>query len=126
MVAVRSGSAAGDPGARGDPSRRIDAQAAASCDGAGAKRQRRDMSFANGTETENEAQATFRCVRLIGVRHDAGVEQGRGFERIFVEKISANQLALDVGKGAVSTQCLFHAVGAGLDSLQKVALPAST
>src|SRR6267143_5137389 len=82
------------------------------------------MSFAYGTETENEAQAAFRRVRLIGVRHDAGVEQGRGFKRIFVEEIGADQLALDVGKDAVSRQGLFHDVGAGLERLQQVAMPA--
>src|SRR6267143_145876 len=82
------------------------------------------MSFAYGTQTENEAKATFRCVRLIGVRHDAGVEQGRGFERIFVEKIGADQLALDLREGAVSRQGLFHDVGAGLERLQQIAMPA--
>src|ERR1700737_3534881 len=82
------------------------------------------MSFAYGTETENEAQATLRRVRLVGVRHDAGVEQGRGLERVFVEKIGADQLALDVGKGAVSRQSLFHFVGPRLERFQQVAVPA--
>src|SRR6267154_3321088 len=82
------------------------------------------MSFACGTETENEAQATFWRVRLIGVRHDAGVKQGRGFERVFVEKIVADQLALNFGKGAMSRQSLFHFVGARLERLQQVAMPA--
>src|SRR5260221_8443301 len=50
------------------------------------------MPFACGAQTENETQATFRRVRLVGVPQDAGVEQGRGFERIFVKKIGADQL----------------------------------
>src|SRR5580704_2786530 len=82
------------------------------------------MSFAGGAETENEAQATRRRVRLIGVWHDRGVEQGRGFERIFVEKISADQLALGLGEGAVSRQRLFHDVGARFERLQQVTMPA--
>src|SRR3979490_2786933 len=82
------------------------------------------MPFANGTETENEAQTTLRSVRLVGMRHDRGVEQGRGFERIFVEKIGADQLALDFGKAAMRRQSLFHDVGAPSDRLQQVAMSA--
>ncbi len=82
------------------------------------------MPFADRTETENEAQATFRRVRLVGMRHDAGIKQGRGFERILMEKIGADQLALGFGKGAVSSQCLFHYIGARLERLQQVAVPA--
>src|SRR5436309_8331216 len=82
------------------------------------------MPFAYGAQTENETQATFRRVRLVGVPHDAGVEQGRGFERIFVKKIGADQLALNFGKAAVRIQRLFHYVGARLERLQQVAMPA--
>ena len=82
------------------------------------------MPFADRAEAENEAQAAFRRAGLVGVRHDAGIEQGRGFERIFVEKIGADQLALDFGKGAVSSQGLFHVVGARLERRQQVAVPA--
>src|ERR1700730_9475803 len=82
------------------------------------------MPFTGGTETENEAQATLRRLGLVGVRHDAGVKQGRGFERIFVEKVSADQLALGAGKGAMSRQRLFHVVGASLERLQQVAMAA--
>ena len=76
------------------------------------------MAFAHGTEAENEAQCAFRRARLVGVRHDAGIEQRRGFEGIFVEKIGADQLALDLGKNAVSRQRLLHDVGAGLERFQ--------
>ncbi len=82
------------------------------------------MSFADGTQTENEAQATFRRARLVRVPHDRGVEQGRGFVRIFAEKIGADQLALRFGESAVRRQHLFHDVGARLERLQQVAMPA--
>src|SRR3979490_720704 len=82
------------------------------------------MPFANGTETENEAQTTLRRVRLVGMRHDRGVEQGRGFERVLVEKIGADQLALHYGEAAVIRQRLFHDVGARLERLQQVSMPA--
>src|SRR5467141_4071183 len=82
------------------------------------------MPFANGTETENEAQTTLRRVRLVGMRHDRGVEQSRGFERVLVEKIGADQLALHFGEAAVIRQRLFHDVGARLECLQQIAMPA--
>ena len=82
------------------------------------------MPFADGAKTEDEAQAAFRCAGLVGMRHDAGIEQRRGFERVFVEKIGADQLALDLGKGAVSRQGLFHFVGARFERLQQVAMAA--
>src|SRR5258705_7915289 len=82
------------------------------------------MPFACGAQTENETQATFRRVRLVGVPHDAGVEQGRGFERIFVKKIGADQLPLDAGKAAMRRQRLFHFVGARLERFQQVAMAA--
>ena len=82
------------------------------------------MPFANGPETENEAQAAFRRARLVRMRHDAGIEQCRGLERIFVQEIGPDQLALDAGKSAVSRQRLFHLVGAELEFLQQVAMPA--
>ena len=82
------------------------------------------MPFADGAQTENEAQGAFRHARLVGMRHDAGIEQRRGFERIFVEKIGADQLTLDFGKGAVSRQGLFHFIGAGFERLQQVAMAA--
>jgi len=58
------------------------------------------------------------------VRYDAGIEQCRGFERIFVEKIGADQLALNFGKTAVSRQGFFHFVGAGFECRQQVAMAA--
>src|SRR5687768_11201062 len=82
------------------------------------------MALADGAKAENKAQAAGRAVRLVRVRHDAGIEQRRGFERIFVQKISADQLALNLGKRAVSRQRLFHDVGSGLERLQQVAMPA--
>ncbi len=82
------------------------------------------MPFANGPETEDEAQAAFRRVGLVGMGHDAGVEQGRGLERIFVEKIGADQLALGLGEGAMSRQRLFHHIGARFERLQQVAVAA--
>src|SRR6185437_3778735 len=80
------------------------------------------MPFADGPQAENEAQAAFRRSRLIGVRHDAGVEQRGGLERIFVEKIGAEKLALDLGKSVVCRERVFHVVGTKLKGLQQIAM----
>jgi len=82
------------------------------------------MPFADGSEAENEAQAACRGSRLVGVRYDAGVEQRRCFERIFVQEIGADELALDFGKRTVRRQRLLHFVGAEFERLQQVAMPA--
>src|ERR1700684_813841 len=58
------------------------------------------------------------------MRHNAGIEQSRGLERIFVEKIGADQLTLNFGKSAVSRKGPFHFVGAGFERLQQVAMAA--
>src|ERR1700712_5089865 len=58
------------------------------------------------------------------MRYDAGIEQRRRLERILIEEISSDQLALDAGKSAVSRQRLLHLVGAELEFLQQIAMPA--
>ncbi len=60
FVADRSGRPMRDAGTGGEPGRRIDSDAAVSGDGASAKRQRRYVPFADGTEAQNEAQAAGR------------------------------------------------------------------
>src|SRR6266436_252580 len=82
------------------------------------------MPFADGTETENEAQSVFRRARLIGVRDDAGIKQGGGFERIFAEKISTDQLALALRKAPVRCEGFLHLLGTSLEPLQQVTMPA--
>src|SRR5579859_2651816 len=113
-----------DTGARGEPGGWINRQAAVGSDGTGAERQRRYVPLANGTKAENEAQAAFGRTSLVGVRHDAGIEQCRGFERIFVQKIGAEKLSLGFGKGRVRRERIFHFVGAKLEGLQQIAMPA--
>src|SRR5436190_21023543 len=58
------------------------------------------------------------------MRYDARIEQGRGFERVLVEEVGADELALDLGKGAVRGEGLLHLVSAKLETLQQVAVPA--
>ncbi|MGY3469382.1 hypothetical protein ACVW0I_006253 [Bradyrhizobium sp. LM6.11] len=56
--------------------------------------------------------------------HDTRIEQCRGLERIFVEKISARELALDLREYSMVGQRRFHFRGARLEDLQQVAVTA--
>ena len=60
-------------------------------DDAGAKRDGGDVPFAGGAQAENEPQRAGRQTRLVGVRHDGRIEQGRGFQRVFGQEIGADQ-----------------------------------
>ena len=82
------------------------------------------MAFADGTKAEDEAQAAFRRAGLIGMRDDARIEQRRRLERIFVQKIGADELPLDLRERGMVGQGLFHLVGACLEGLQQVAVTA--
>src|SRR5579859_2541223 len=93
-------------------------------DGAGAKCQRRHVSLADSAQAENEAQAACRYPRLIGVWHDARIEQCRRFERILVHEVGADELALNFGKGGMRREGCLHLVGTKLERLQQVAMPA--
>ena len=66
----------------------------------------------------------FGASRLVRMRHDAGIEQRRRFEGIFVQEVGADELALHFGKRAVRQQRLLHFVGPALERLQQVAVPA--
>ena len=54
------------------------------------------MPFADRAQAQDEAAPAFRRAGLIGMGDDARIEQRRGFEGIFVQKIGADQLALDL------------------------------
>ena len=49
------------------------------------------MSLAGGAQTENKAQRAARQVGLIRVRHNRGIEQRGGFERVLMRKMGAEQ-----------------------------------
>ena len=53
-----------------------------------------------------------------------GLNSAEASNEYSLQEIGADQLALDAGKSAVSRQRLFHLVGAGLEFLQQVAMPA--
>ena len=54
------------------------------------------MPLADRAQAEDEAASARRRAGLVGVIDDAGIEQRRRLEGIFVQEIGAHQLALDL------------------------------
>ena len=82
------------------------------------------MAFADGTKAEDETKAALRGSGLIRMRDDTRIEERRGLERIFIEKIGADELALDLCERSMIGQRIFHLRGARLEGLQQIAMAA--
>src|SRR4029079_3897432 len=82
------------------------------------------MPFADGAKAQDEPAAVFRCARLIGMADDAWIEQGRGFERIFVEKIGSDQSTLRLAQWIMGVERLLHFRGARFENFEQVPVPA--
>ena len=82
------------------------------------------MPFADGAKAQDEPAAVFRCARLIGMADDAWIEQGRGFERIFVEKIGSDQSTLRLAQWRMGVERILHARGARFENFEQVSVPA--
>ena len=73
------------------PAGREDLDPLIGMDDAGSERDGRNVPFPGGAQAENEAQRAGRQAGLIGVRNDRGIEQGRGFQRVFGQEVGADQ-----------------------------------
>ncbi len=82
------------------------------------------MPFANGAKAQDESAAMFRCARLIGVPDDAWVEQGGGFERIFVEKIGPDQTTLRLIQWSMRFERVLHFCGARFKNVEQISVAA--
>ena len=82
------------------------------------------MPFADGAKAQDEPAAVFRCARLVGMPDDAWIEQGRGFERIFVEKIGPDQSTLRLAQWRMGLERLLHFRCARLENFEQVSVPA--
>ncbi|MGJ3629033.1 hypothetical protein AB5I41_23150 [Sphingomonas sp. MMS24-JH45] len=51
------------------------------------------MPLADAAQRQDEAHAARRRVVLLGMRHDAGIEERRGLERIFLQQIARDDAA---------------------------------
>ena len=82
------------------------------------------MPFADGAKAQDEPAAVFRCTRLVGMPDDAWIEQGRSFERIFVEKIGPDQSTLRLAQWRMGLERLLHFRCARLENFEQVSVPA--
>ena len=83
------------------------------------------MPLANGAKTHDEPATLFRRAGLVGMPDDAWIEQGRGFERIFVEKIGPDQSTLRLAQWRMRVERLFHFRCARLKNFEQVSVPAT-
>src|SRR3546814_17462375 len=65
----------GHDGRRGEPRGRVDGNGSVGGQYSRPERQGRDVAFADRAQAKDEAAASCGDSRLVGVRHDAGIEQ---------------------------------------------------
>lgn len=82
------------------------------------------MPFADGAKAQDEPAAVFRRARLVGMANNAWIEQGRGFERILVEKIGPDQSTLRLAQWSMGVERLLHFRCARLENFEQVSVPA--
>lgn len=82
------------------------------------------MSFANRAKAQDKSAAMIRCAGLVGMPDDAWIEQSRGFERIFVEKVSPDQAALRLVQLSMRFERVFHLGGARFKNVEQVPVAA--
>ena len=66
----------------------------------------------------------FRRARLVGVPDNARIEQGRGFERVFVEKIRTNEATLRLIQFGMGFERVLHVGGARFENVEQVSMAA--
>ena len=82
------------------------------------------MPFADGAKAQDEPAAVFRRARLVGMPDDAWIEQGRGFEGIFVEKVGPDQSKLRLAQWSMGVERLLHFRCARFENFEQVSVPA--
>ena len=95
----------------------IDGDVAAGIKQSGAKSDRGDVTFARGPEAQDETQRAGRQVRLVRMRHDRGIEQRGGFERILVTEIGAEQKLPFFGQVLVGVQAGADLLESGFEKI---------
>jgi hypothetical protein len=82
------------------------------------------MAFSHGPQAQDETAAVPRGAGLIGMEHDARIEQGRCLEGVFVQEIRANQTALHLALYGVRGKRLLHLGGARREDVDEVPVAA--
>jgi hypothetical protein len=82
------------------------------------------MALSHGAKAQDEAHPACGCPALVRMRNDAGIEQGRRFEGVLVQKVGSHEPALFPGEGRVRGERVLHLLGAHFELLEQVAVPA--
>ena len=82
------------------------------------------MPFTDRAHTQDEAPAVGRRAGLIEVRDDARIEQGGRLEGILVKKVGTDQPPLFRRELHVCRNGIFHVIGARIEHLLEVPVPA--
>ena len=78
------------------------------------------MTFADGAKAQDESAAILRRAGLVRMPDDARIEQGRRLERVFVEKIRADQATLRLVQFGMRLERIFHLRSARLEDLEQI------
>jgi hypothetical protein len=78
------------------------------------------MPFANGAQAQDESTTILWRASLVGVPDNAGVEQGRCLERVFMKKICADQAALRLIQFGMRRERPFHVGGTRFEDVEQI------
>ena len=82
------------------------------------------MPFADRPQAQDEPASPVGNAGLVGMADDAGIEQRRCFEGVFVQEIGADQAALRLAEARMRLEGVFHFGGARIERIEQVAMPA--
>ena len=82
------------PGTAGveEPAGRVEADLGLAADRAGPELDARQVAFADRPQAHDEPDFSGSTARLVGMRDDRRIEQGRGLERVLLSEIRSDQL----------------------------------
>ena len=80
------------------------------------------MALADGTQAQNESTTARRRASLVGMPDNAGIEKGRGFERILVEKICTDQTSLRLVQFSMRREGIFHLCGTCIEDVEQISV----
>ncbi len=77
------------------------------------------MTFTRGPEAQDKTQRAGRQVGLVRMRHDRGIEERGGFERILVTEIGAEEQLSFFGQVLTGVQALAHLLESGFEKVPR-------
>lgn len=82
------------------------------------------MTLADSAKAQNELTAARRRTGLVGMPDNAGIEQSRGFKRILIEKICADQAPLRLVQFGMRRERILHLRRTCIKGVQQISVAA--